>query len=354
MTHDLDSESDSYLCDPEDMFCKMRSVARMQRLQDFRQNLLNKLDLGSAPNISTEDLPSQITIESLKKRYGIKDEAITDTDESLLNKELIILAKPVSSSDREKGVRGSYFEFTENERSFRAKKAVLMVYVQPAGKTKRTNVSYINIVKYRTAVNGTKVSLSGPRRKVKMLSNRGHWKKINVLHYVNKWLANEKEERRIRIYAEDDQLLYVDFTDTNSPFRPYIQVSLEKNLMSTSRSKRDITNRDLKAICQSESGVGYCCRHDLHIEFNSVNWNFVIYPRSFNANYCAGPCHSADMHTLRGQLVSATNQNIDEEARGGCCTARELKAINMLYYDHSDNIALATVDNMSISTCGCS
>ena len=91
VVHDLDSRSDSYPCDPDDMACKMRSLARMQRIQEFRTNLLEKLDLGSAPNISTEDLPSQITIESLKKRYGIKEEEMTDQDE--LSKELIILAK---------------------------------------------------------------------------------------------------------------------------------------------------------------------------------------------------------------------------------------------------------------------
>ena len=136
--------------------------------------------------------------------------------------------------------------------------------------------------------------------------------------------------------------------------KPYIQVSLEKNPVSPSRSKRDITNRDLTDICASESGSSYCCRHDLHIEFNAVNWNFVLFPRSWNAYFCTGPCHSADMPNLRGQLVSATNQVIDMGARGGCCTAKELKSINVLYYDHSDNIVLSKVPNMYISKCGCS
>ena len=123
----------------------------------------------------------------------------------------------VSESEREKGTRGSYFEITQNDRSFIAKKASLYLYVKPqAGRTK--NETYINIVKYRTAADGTLESFSGPRRKVKLLNDKGHWKKLDILSHVNKWLANDKEERRIRIYAEDDQILSVDFTDKNSPY----------------------------------------------------------------------------------------------------------------------------------------
>ena len=118
----------------------------------------------------------------------------------------------MSESEREKGTRGSYFEITQNERSFIAKKASLYLYVKPqAGRTK--NETYINIVKYKTAADGTSESFSGPRRKVKLLSDEGHWKMLDVLSHVNKWLENDEEERRIRIYAEEDQILAVDFTD---------------------------------------------------------------------------------------------------------------------------------------------
>ena len=64
----------------------------MQRIDEFRTTLLEKLDLDSVPNISAEDLPSPEMIESLKKRYGVTEEP--DQDETPSNKELIILAKP--------------------------------------------------------------------------------------------------------------------------------------------------------------------------------------------------------------------------------------------------------------------
>ena len=123
----------------------------------------------------------------------------------------------MSESEREKGTRGSYFEITQNEKNFIAKKASLYLYVKPqAGRT--INETYINFVKYKTAFDGTLVSVSGPRRKVKLLSDKGHWKKLDVLSHVNKWLADDKEMLRIRIYAEDDQILSVDFTDKNSTY----------------------------------------------------------------------------------------------------------------------------------------
>ena len=90
--HDLDSNTDPHSCDPDDLHCQRLSSARMKRIEEFRTTLLEKLDLDSVPNISAEDLPSPAMIESLKKRYGITEEA--DQEESLSNKELIILAKP--------------------------------------------------------------------------------------------------------------------------------------------------------------------------------------------------------------------------------------------------------------------
>ena len=90
--HDLDSNTDSHSCDPDDLHCQRLSSAKMRRIEEFRTTLLEKLDLDSIPNISPEDLPSPEMIESLKKRYGITEES--DQDESSSNKELIILAKP--------------------------------------------------------------------------------------------------------------------------------------------------------------------------------------------------------------------------------------------------------------------
>ena len=97
----------------------------------------------------------------------------------------------------------------------------------------------------------------------------------------------------------------------------------------------------------------HCCRHDLNIEFSSVNWNFVVHPKSWNAYYCSGPCRSQDMSTLRGQLVAQTNQVIDMGARDGCCTAKESSPITMVYLDGSKNLVQKKLDDMYITKCGC-
>ena len=140
----------------------------------------------------------------------------------------------------------------------------------------------------------------------------------------------------------------------NKQQRPYIQVSLEKNPMIKSRSKRELNTRDLTEICANKAlQHSYCCRHDLNIEFSSVNWNFVVHPKSWNAYYCSGPCRSQYMSTLRGQLVSNTNQVIDMDARAGCCTAKETKPLSIMYYDGLNNIVHKKLDDMYITKCGC-
>merc|ERR1719427_1772970 len=102
----------------------------------------------------------------------------------------------------------------------------------------------------------------------------------------------------MKIIAEDDSTLAVDVAEDNSPFKPYMQVTLMKK-PSQSRSKRDAYDE-----CEGKYRHQHCCKFDFEINFHEVNWNWIIYPESYNARYCAGSCAYTHLQSsIRGKLM---------------------------------------------------
>lgn len=103
--------------------------------------------------------------------------------------------------------------------------------------------------------------------------------------------------------------------------RPFL--ILHTKLKTFIRSKRD------SPVCNSNSS---CCMDNLEVNFESLQWNFIIAPLSFTTGICRGSCTGARRH----------------------CNESKMKPLRIIYFDTNHNIIVSTLPNMVVTECSCS
>ncbi|XP_066908210.1 growth/differentiation factor 8-like [Halyomorpha halys] len=120
--------------------------------------------------------------------------------------------------------------------------------------------------------------------------------------------------------------------------------------VATMKKKR--IKRTTGLNCQENSEETRCCRHPLTVDFESFGWDWVIAPKSYEANYCSGECPNVYFqnypHTHLVHLASPSS------TAGRCCAPRKMSAITMLYFDKNLNIVFGLLPGMVVERCGCS
>lgn len=90
---DVETKFDN--CEENDKVCLLHQRLQTKRIKQFKTDLLKKLNMKEPPNVSMSDLPSQLTIAALKKKYEIdrleKRSAIDS--QKIETKEVISMAK---------------------------------------------------------------------------------------------------------------------------------------------------------------------------------------------------------------------------------------------------------------------
>lgn len=64
--------SDFPMCQDKDDYCVQREIHKQQRIKEVKKQILKALNLVSPPNISKNELPSDLTIRSMMKNHGIE------------------------------------------------------------------------------------------------------------------------------------------------------------------------------------------------------------------------------------------------------------------------------------------
>lgn len=128
--------------------------------------------------------------------------------------------------------------------------------------------------------------------------------------------------------------------------RPYLEVEFHK------RSKRSAESLQ---YCTSNSTRNDCCLKKFTINFHDVGWDWIIYPQSYEANYCAGHCSPSqhDQSVHKSLLISQAGASGLNPIPKTCCVPKEYASISMLYYDHNTNIIYSSIPDMRILRCGC-
>lgn len=97
--------------------------------------------------------------------------------------------------------------------------------------------------------------------------------------------------------------------------------------------------------CAEDSTEPRCCRYPLKVDFEAFGWDWIIAPKSYEANFCSGECqHMFLPKYAHTQLVRYTNITMG----GPCCAPRKMSHISMLYFDNDLNIIFGYLPNMVV------
>ncbi|XP_065206332.1 growth/differentiation factor 8 [Planococcus citri] len=136
-----------------------------------------------------------------------------------------------------------------------------------------------------------------------------------------------------------------DFGGDNA-FEPYLKFHYDDKVKK--RSKRTPVKND----CSENSNHTECCRYPLTVDFDEMQWDFIITPRKYEAYLCDGEC---PLLYKQDQPHTHLLQQMKTKARAGpCCSPKHMNSINMLYITPRGTILYGKVPGMVVEKCGCS
>ena len=102
----------------------------------------------------------------------------------------------------------------------------------------------------------------------------------------------------------------------------------------------------------------FCRRRPLYVNFKQLGWaSWIIFPRSYNAYYCDGPCVYPIGHYLKptNHAVVQTLWHAvkPQGAPRACCVPNKLRGISMLFIDQNNVMVYKKYDDMVVDRCGC-
>ncbi|KAJ8897342.1 hypothetical protein PR048_002688 [Dryococelus australis] len=108
------------------------------------------------------------------------------------------------------------------------------------------------------------------------------------------------------------------------------------------------SRRSLGIDCDGKTEEKRCCRYPLIVDFGYLEWDWIIAPKTYEANYCAGDCLYAFLPKYpHSYIIQVTNRTI-------CCAPRKMSSISMVYFNTEHHIVYSTLPGMTVEKCGCS
>uniref|UniRef100_H2YCS0 TGF-beta family profile domain-containing protein n=1 Tax=Ciona savignyi TaxID=51511 RepID=H2YCS0_CIOSA len=341
--------------------CQQREEMKSLRVEMIKQNLLTKLKMSAPPNITRPPLTeNSAPILELMRRYAIDvEQGVTelDSEEEYVDSERVILpAKPPSSWVQTVTVSRSlayclrYFNFSEQQRSYSVHSAFLNFYVQPVNTTRTS--ALIQLQRYvrrpmsqfpprAVGIRFIRISINN--------SSQGSYRKIRVTGLATGWLDRPSTNLGINIISTNIPNLIMTQSRNGVHNNPFLDVKL---VQRARHRRRRSAAEGLR--CDANSTETRCCRYDLDVDFVSVGWDWIIFPRNYNARYCAGECGYLQLSDTRKQLIRHLGNTAQMPATvKNCCVGKRMVPISMLYYDNEGNIIYSKVPDMEIIKCAC-
>uniref|UniRef100_U5EPI3 Putative myoglianin n=1 Tax=Corethrella appendiculata TaxID=1370023 RepID=U5EPI3_9DIPT len=206
------------------------------------------------------------------------------------------------------------------------------------------NIHNFNITIYQLVASNSKIFQYNISTYSDMIpKSRGKFISIEVTKIVKDWFQNLKlKNHGIAIKSSSSVPHKVIEIDGDAEHSPYLEI-----LVQDKRIKR--TKRSLSLNCNEHDNETRCCRYPLTVNFENFGWDWIIAPKRYEANYCAGECTMSFLpkyqHTHVWQLSTSAIP---------CCSPKKMSPIKLLYFDLSFNIIYSTIPNMIVEKCSCS
>ncbi|XP_062843211.1 growth/differentiation factor 11-like isoform X2 [Trichomycterus rosablanca] len=330
--------------------CAWREQSRALRLETIKSQILSKLRLKHAPNISRavaeQLLPRAPPLQRLIDQHDFQRDGAGGQDEYHATTESVIAMasepEPIVQVDGKPSC--CFFKFSSKLMFTKVLKAQLWVYLRPL---QPTSTVYLQILRLKP------VSETGSRHirirslKIELNSRSGYWQSIDFKHVLQNWFKQPHTNWGIDINAFDESgndLAVTSLRPGEEGLQPFLEV---KVLETTKR-----TRRNLGLDCDEHSTESRCCRYPLTVDFEAFGWDWIIAPKRYKANYCSGQCEYMFMQKYpHTHLVQHANPR---GSAGPCCTPTKMSPINMLYFNDKQQIIHGKIPGMVVDRCGCS
>ncbi|XP_054164627.1 growth/differentiation factor 8-like [Oppia nitens] len=373
--------------------CVLHEEAKTRRLETIKVNILNKLGLKSAPNITGKPLPRIPPLHHLLDRYNMlgddprlltgqqlfngfniddNDQTIDkdgdndgiggggddDYEEFFVNAERSIsfAQKPPGHLNIPPEVKCQYFRFSANVLNAHVSKAHLWVFVRPTNHQLQVDqqlstTAWIVVYQIVRQENGndSPTLLHVRAKKIDVNSKKGVWVQIELKKLVSQWFRHPGDNLGLAIHSYDKDGKELAVIEANSnednSLMPFIEVRVESKAANRRRRMAGLN-------CEENSHEVRCCRYPLTVDFEEFGWDWIIAPKRYEANYCSGECPYVFLQKYpHTHLVQQANPS---GSAGPCCSPRKMSAISMLYFDDNYNIIYGMLPGMVVDRCGCS
>ncbi|XP_046826886.1 growth/differentiation factor 8 [Vespa crabro] len=363
--------------------CKMHEKIRALSLEAIKEQILNKLGLKQAPNMTGRALPRIPPISKLMDMYGMQadqpqpvEPGIThheEVDEYTAKTESVFaLAQPHQRLRHSKGsLDVLYFKFSDKVIQHRVTRAELSLWVwgtnqdndEPSESVDLDNLEIhhegpmtITLQRILRGVTESGGPLLGPPLTTKHprpIGRRGAWITIELRRMVAEWFKHPRDNLGVALkisgsggnHRRNSRLVE---TNPGAEFAPYLEVQTQE--LDTRRGGR--IKRNVGLNCDEASQETRCCRYKLTVDFEKFGWDWIIAPKKYDANYCSGDCPMAFLPVYPNTHIVSLAEPPNNT--GPCCAPRKLSEITMLYFDNEYQIVFSRLPGMVVERCGCS
>lgn len=354
---DQESHQQPSATSPEDTeqcaTCEVRQQIKTMRLNAIKSQILSKLRMKEAPNISRDVvkqlLPKAPPLQQLLDQYDVlgddnRDVVMEEDDEHAITETIMMMAtepEPVVQVDGEP--KCCFFSFTQKLQANRIVRAQLWVHLRAADEA--TTV-FLQISRLMPVTDGNG-HIHIRSLKIDVSAGIGSWQSIDVKQVLSVWLRQPETNWGIQINAFDSRGNDLAVTSAE-PGEDGLQPFMEVKISEGPRRVR----RDSGLDCDENSPESRCCRYPLTVDFEDFGWDWIIAPKRYKANYCSGECEY--MHLQKYPHTHLVNKANPRGTAGPCCTPTKMSPINMLYFNRKEQIIYGKIPSMVVDRCGCS
>uniref|UniRef100_A0A5P8H5Z0 Growth/differentiation factor 8 n=1 Tax=Trachinotus blochii TaxID=435999 RepID=A0A5P8H5Z0_TRABO len=333
--------------------CEVRQQIKTMRLNAIKSQILSKLRMKEAPNISRDIvkqlLPKAPPLHQLLDQYDVlgddnRDVVMEDDDEHAITETIEMMStepEPVVQVDAEP--KCCFFSFTQKFQASRIMRAQLWVHLRPA---EEATTVFLQISRLMPVTDGNR-HIRIRSLKIDVNSGVSSWQSIDVKQVLTVWLRQPETNWGIEINAFDSRgndLAVTSAEPGEEGLQPFMEVKISEG---PKRARRD-TGLD----CDENSPESRCCRYPLTVDFEDFGWDWIIAPKRYKANYCSGECEY--MHLQKYPHTHLVNKANPRGTAGPCCTPTKMSPINMLYFNRKEQIIYGKIPSMVVDRCGCS
>lgn len=333
--------------------CEVRQQIKTMRLNAIKSQILSKLRMKEAPNISRDVvkqlLPKAPPLQQLLDQYDVlgddnKDVVMEEDDEHATTETIMMMATEPEAVVRVDGEpKCCYFSFAQKLQASRVVRAQLWVHLRPSDEA--TTV-FLQISRLTPVTDGSRHTRIRSL-KIDVGAGVSSWQSIDVKQVLSVWLRQPETNWGIEINAFDSRgndLAVTSAEPGEEGLQPFMEVKISEG------PKR--TRRDSGLDCDENSPESRCCRYPLTVDFEDFGWDWIIAPKRYKANYCSGECEY--MHLQKYPHTHLVNKANPRGSAGPCCTPTKMSPINMLYFNRKEQIIYGKIPSMVVDRCGCS